>query len=359
VTTRPLPSPEKPWRFDTLNLPLEDGPWLADKWTLSRPQRFEADGSSTCVVKSCQLLAGRTPGDKQRTTDVLCVGHRRRYAKLSSKPILETFIDDQSDRVILAKRGADTWEEVFPEIDFRRVDPRVAHEMRYVIGRKVRERRWGSSAYVSSAVGAILLYAERKGLASLLEVPVETMMVDLAVVLRKSPIKGLTNVKLAQDALPSIVSILRAASVDPWDSDRWNRHELRLEAKVSSSVRTTIVWTGVTCDWLRVGVKTYARKQLQTRARSFSTIESYAKGARLLSRFFDEEAGPLGPGDLTRGVFLDFLSWVVSESPTKRSNLNAVNSLASVLFALKCDGIVPDLPETVFLLRGEWPDPDS
>jgi len=333
---------------DTQLLRVPDGPWMADRWQVARPRRLDTDGTLTCAVACCDRPAGGAKGDIPKPSDVLCLAHRRRFSKISPLPALDHFIEQQAFRPILRARGANTRTEIYPTVDFTRVHPRVAHELRYVTAYKVSQRRWNNSEYVSSALRGILLFAERLGLTSLLDMSYEEMRDKFREVL------GDDFVRNAMDALPSTIRIISQAHPDAWSSDRWDRHALGLPAG-NKGGRQVVTWSAVTCPWLKVALKRHCRVLLQSGQRSFGTIETYLRGARLLSRYMSEESGPLEPAELSRTVYLDFVAWVGCESDARRPDLNAVNTLASVLVALRADGHVPDLPDTTFLLRGENP----
>jgi integrase/recombinase XerD len=110
----------------------------------------------------------------------------------------------------------------------------------------------------------------------------------------------------------------------------------------------------VTCGWLRRGLKPLARQHLEAGTRAFGTLQMWTRGAGLLSRFI-EEMGGIEPAELTRPVFLEFLGWVRTDEDLTKTDLNAVNCIAQCLLELRTTEIVPDLPETTFLLRGENP----
>lgn len=329
-------------------LRVPDGPWMADRWEVARPKRLETDGALVCAVACCDRAAGAATGDTPKPSDVLCVSHRRRLFKIVPIPPLDQFIESQAERPILRPRGASTRKPVYPTVDFTRVHPRVANELRYVTAYKVSQGRWNNAEYVSSALRGMLLFAERERLTSLLDMPYEEMRHRFRAVL------GDDFVRNALDALPSVLRIISQADPDPWESDRWDWHQLGLSS-ASKSGRRVITWSKVTCPWLKAALKSHCRVLLQSGRRSFGTIESYLRGARLLSRYMTEESGPLNPAELTRSVYLDFAAWVGSESTARRPDDNAVNTLASVLVALRADRLVPNLPDTTFLLRGENP----
>ncbi|QZH59983.1 site-specific integrase [Mycolicibacterium farcinogenes] len=106
------------------------------------------------------------------------------------------------------------------------------------------------------------------------------------------------------------------------------------------------------CRWLREGLKTLAQEQLQSGSRAWGTIRTYLRAGSIFSRYLNEEAGQLEPAEMSREIFLDFVAWVRDEDTTP-TDLHAVNALARLLNDLKINDIVPELPEAVFLRRGE------
>ena len=340
---------------DTLDLPVPQGPWLADVWLIERPLRLATSGTSTCAVPGCGRPAGRADGDKPRETDVLCIAHRRRHLKSAPKMPVRQFIEEQTAaHPICAPRGAQTRKQHFPPIDFTRIRPRVAHELRYIVAHKLQRGGWADNEYIYSVLRCAVVFCEHLALESLLQRPLSeltTMTASDDFRLKMTTGKRTGCIRDFELALPSMIGLLHRAAPDPWDSAEWHTEDVGYPA-TQAGIRRVLYWNRISCGWLRDGLRSFSRDALQAGTRSWTTIQTYIRGASLLSRFLREEAGDVAPPDLTRRVFLDFVGWARSDNPNA-SNLAAINALAKILVLLKADGYVPELPETTFLLRGE------
>jgi integrase len=324
-------------------------------WVIERPLRLAAGSTSACAVPRCGRPAGRAAGDKPRETDVLCVAHRRRHLKSARKLPVRQFIDEQAAASpICAPRGAQTRKPHYPPIDFTRLRPRVAHELRYIVAHKLRRGGWGDNEYIHSVLRYAVAFCEHFALESLLQHPLDKLTAKAASGDFLQPLPtgkrrgGRRNFMLA---LPSMIRLLHRATPDPWDSGEWHTEDVGYPAELAGA-RRVLHWDSISCRWLRDGLRSFSRDALQAGTRSWSTIETYIRGASSLSRFFEEEAGDVAPPELTRRVFLDFVSWARSDKPAA-SGLTAINALAKILVLLRADGYVPQLPDTTFLLRGE------
>lgn len=329
-----------------LGPPIPDGPWMQDVWVMWRPKREEASGTINCAVANCERPAGCAAGDVPRETDVLCVPHRRRLRKMpGASESLASFIEEQATASpILRRRGANTRKPDFPPVIFALAPAQLRADLRYVTAIKIKRNQWRNPEYVNAVLRSAIQFAADKG---------HTCLSDFA---------GPTGLELAGrraanlprplcDALPTMLKVLEEAHTDPWESAYWHPGDFSI--KSASGNPRPVKWDRVTCDWLRVGLMRLAREHIQSGYRSWNTLGNYVRAGSLLSAYMDE-VGHLTPPDVTRGVFLDFLGWVRTERTT-RTDLGAVNTAASLLFQMQQDGIVPDLPETMFLLRGENP----
>ena len=296
---------------DTLDLPVPQGPWLADVWLIERPLRLATGGTTACAVPGCGRLAGRADGDKPRETDVLCIPHRRRHLKSARKMPVRQFIERQATaHPIGAPRGAQTRRPHYPAIDFTRVQPRVAHELRYIVAHKLQRGGWADNDYVHSVLRCAVVFGEHFALESLLQYTLSELTSMAASADFRTQLtsgKRIGRVKNFQDALPSMIRFLLRATPDPWDSDEWHTEDIGYPAS-QAGARRVLYWNSVSCGWLRDGLRAFSRDVLQSGTRSWTTIETYIRGATLLSRFF-EETGGITPPELTRRVFLDFVGW--------------------------------------------------
>lgn len=327
-------------------LPVLDGPWTADSWLIERPTRFEASGAEQCRVGACNLPAGRAEGDPARPTDVLCVAHRRRLMKRGGgAAALDEFVQEQaSASPIRAPRGANSRQPHYPAVDFWRAPARLANELRHVTSIKVRRQHWKQPEYVNSVLRGAIDFSRETGADSLTSFDAAASATGVAIP------------SVTASALRSMVELVQRARTDPWESDVWHPVDLGVsEPSATAQSGVQIHWTKVTCDWLRLGLKELAKTRVQGGTVAWSTLRTYVRGGSLLSAYM-VETGEVAPHDLTRGLYLEFAAWVRDES-TSRNDIGAVTSLAQHLFEMRRDGIEEDLPETMFLLRGENPNP--
>ncbi len=349
-----LPIPTEP--VDHLQYPIPDGPWMDDIWHVPRPDRHATAGSQPCAVLTCDLPAGRALGDRIRLEDVLCVPHRRRLDKAAKVPLAQYIEEQGRASRICRPRGANTRKATFAPIAFTQVHPQLAHELRYVIAIKTGRQHWRAPSYVVSLLREAVTIGAERGYTSLRQFPTPPPKGNLTPAARAAlTFPGRSNGATAHlvSALGGMIAVLDAWCEDPWSSDTWHHSDVGVTVAQSATV-SVIRWSSVTCIWLRSALKQLAREQLQSGSRSWSTISTHARGGSLFSRFLDNEVGSVQPAEVTRGLFLDFVAWVRDET-TKANDRNAVNSLARTLVELRAEGVVKELPETTFLLRGENP----
>lgn len=327
------------------HLTVPDGPWMADVWLMERPLREVTSGTELCAVATCEGPAGRAEGDPARDTDVLCVAHRRRLRKTTGSKHLARFIEEQALATpIRNSRGRQSRRPYFPAVDFARASPRLRNELRYITAIKIGRNQWRDPRYVNDVLRSAIRIAVDREYLSLAEFagPGSLRLKGRRAAEYGGPLK---------DALPRMLELLEQAEADPWDSNYWHPSDLGI--KLDGSGVAPVRWDRVTCPWLRGGLMRLAREQLRSGARAWSTIQNHVRAGSLLSAYI-EEVGGLEPADLTRPAFLDFLGWVRSEQ-TSRTDLAAVNTAAILLGELRDRRIVPSIPVTTFLLRGENP----
>lgn len=336
-------------------LPVIDGPWNSDVWLMERPLRYETAGDRPCAVDECDRPAGKALGDKPRPEDILCVPHRRRRAKLPQLVSVSEFIQTQSgSSPIRLARGARTRLQYFHPVDFTRVHPRFAEELRYVTSIRVNRNIWRAPEYVNDVLRAAIHLGAHVGavhvadLSGILEAP------HPAPPLSDSPAsissRAVRNLRLA---LPQMLTVLEIATTDPWENLIWHPGDLR-QAGVSSAAKSSISWHKVTCPWFREGARLLAQQDLQSGARAWSTVKSYVRAGSILSAFMDEQSGPLAPHEISHQVILELISWLRDEDSV-REDFSAVNVLVNLLYRLRAEDITPALPDTVFLRRGQNP----
>jgi integrase/recombinase XerD len=335
----------------TLRVP--DGPWNAPTWLIDRPMRFSASGAQSCAVDTCNGGAGRAEGDRPRTTDVLCVAHRRRLVKSAQNETLAEFIANQAGRPILQPRGANSRRLTFPPIEFKSVNAHLAHELRFIAATKINRLAWRSPHYLAQVLAAAVEYGAETGVSTLLDFPSTPKLASGTARARQMfPSHSGAQWRSLASALPGMVAILREATPDPWDSEIWRAADLG----IGESQRTFLnhSWNVVTCEWLRIGLKAYARQHLVAGTRSWGTVRLYVRGGSILSKYMDTMDRHVDAEDVDRAYFQDFVAWV-RRNPSKPVDIGAVTTLARLLTDMREMGVVPSLPSTVYLLRGENP----
>lgn len=341
-----LPDPAGPSNDDSpLGLAIPDGPWMADVWLIEKPVREVASGTLTCVVTTCDRPAGRANGDRARDTDVLCIAHRRRWRKACRAPDeLNHFIDEQSEASpIRQPRGRPGGKTHHPPIDFTLLHPRLSEELRYVAAIKIGRNQWRDPRYVNEVLRAVIRIAGECGFTSLADFRADDG-------LRMRGRRAADYKSHLGTALPAMLRVLDSAQIDPWAANYWHPANFGLAHAQGPSLRP-INWGAVSCDWLRLGLMQLSREHIQARSRAWNTLGTYVRSGSLFSAFMTATRH-LEPSEVTRRTFLDFASWVRSENTT-RTDIAAVPTTARLLFDLRDRGIVPDLPDTVLMFRGE------
>jgi integrase len=350
-----VPGHDREWPTAAGVYCVPEGPWNADVWLMEKHPRHAKGRAASCRVDGCGVPAGTPEGSRPRKTDVLCLGHHARYRKQVPLPDLQIFIAEQATAKPIRKSPpAATHQRFYLPVDFTRVHPLYAQELRYMVATKVRRGQWSDSVYVNQVLRTLLELGRLTGRSSLLESP-DSLAGQLESVVRPDPTRriSLTAIREAAAALPGVIEVLTEGLLPPWERDTWRVADLGVPWGTAGSPRP-VYWGTVTCGWLRGGLKTLARQHLQAGTRSFATLQMWTRGGGLLSRFI-EEMGGVEPAELTRPVFLDFLGWAKTDEELTKTDLNAVNCIAQCLLELRTSEIVPDLPETMFLLRGENP----
>lgn len=336
-------------------LRVPDGPWNADVWLIKRRPRFPVSGEITCAVSTCDYDAGHVEGEKVRESDILCAGHRRRFMHVRPEVSVAEFVAQQATaRTLDQHTGGIPLRPHYPPVDFTRAPPTLANELRYIAAIKTRRMLWRNPEYVSITLRAAIDLADKYGFRSIRDFPLppkemKTGPERLAATFPNERGVGPTQVAIS---IRSMRALIDETAPDPWDADTWHASEMDLSGRTTLVAEAKIYWSRVTCAWLRQGLKSLAREQLQSGSRAWSTIRIYSRSGSAFSRYLDEEAGHIEPSDMSRAVFLDFVAWMRDQESTP-TDLHAVNSLARLLTDLRRLDIVPDLPEATFLFRGE------
>lgn len=353
---RPERSPREPW------LPVPPGPWNADVWLIPRDlPRFEVSGTSTCAVEGCERPAGAVAHRVALPQHALCVGHQRRFQKDTNQKDLVAFTSDQATASpIRQPRGKSERKSGYPPIRFDEAPALLANELRLIVARKSAQDRWSNARYIHEVLSTAIELANMRGYESILDFPVppgarqmskeEWVQKALPDLERISP-----QARSFAMALPSMRRMVLGARADPWDEETWDARLLGLQQPGLVGYQR---WSSVTVDWLADGIRSYAKNHLLAGTRAWGTIKTYVRAGSIFSSYVEDVRGYLEPGELTREVFLDFVAWVRSDTSSK-SDRNAVTALARILQDMREDGIVPGLPVTQFLLRGENPVPKT
>lgn len=336
-------------------LPTSAGPWNQPVWLVERPVRFATDGGVHCAVNKCERPAGTAQGDLPKREDILCIAHRRRRIKSTPALSVPDFVAAQDGASpIRLPRGATTRKTFHKPIDFSMVHLRLAEELRYVASTQINRNRWRSPDYVVSLLRAALQIGHDRRIVHVADLGDALDKIDPSWTDRGSQryvsSGGLRNLRLA---LPGMRKILRNATSDPWEALTWHAADLRVNTPASAA-RPVIHWSQVTCGWLLDGLRQLAREDVQSGAKAWGTVRSYTRAGSVMSAFMDDQAGQLQPEEITHAVMLELVSWL-RDGETNRQDLEAANILSRALERLRDAGIVPDLPDTVFLRRGENP----
>lgn len=344
-----LPAPAYP------PLRVIEGPWNTDVWLIERPLRYETAGDQLCAVEACGRPAGKALGDKPRPDDVLCVAHRRRRAKLPSLPSVSDFIDAQASTSPIRKpRGVSGRLDFYRPIDFTLVHPRLAEELRFVTGIRVNRNSWRNPEYVNSVLRATIAVGHQTGAETIAEVADKLDSPDPRWRQQGAPEfigrQAIHNLSLA---LPAMLGVLENAALNPWDAIVWHAKDLQQHG-VSAAAQGNISWQKVTCQWFYEGARRLAREDLQSGRHVWATIRGYVRAGSVLSAFMSDQAGDVSPAEMSHGVILEILSWL-RDNESIRQDFIAVNVLVNLLYRLRDAGIQPDLPDTLYLRRGDNP----
>jgi integrase len=136
-----------------------------------------------------------------------------------------------------------------------------------------------------------------------------------------------------------------AYTVDPWARDEWKTSLFGFRAPH----RQTINWERVTIPWLKDGLKSLARIQLSVNARKWPTIETWRRAAAYFCEFIEAQGiKELAPSSVDRPLILDYFASMSSDSARARARV-----LVQLFYDLRQYEIVPELPDVVYLMRGE------
>lgn len=324
-------------------LQLRPGPWMEPFWVVvehAGERRRNATG--TCDVAECirPIYRGAEPGTR------LCHPHSFQWRRDGQSPDIAAWIASSArpvqDRVVarrLNPRG----------IDFASLPPHVAHEIRFVVGEKITCGEWTANKYARDGLEVLTDVVRSSRATSLLDRRAEDwILLVTQAVDRKSD--GANAIALARTFFATLHCALLA---DPWAEDRWIWKGMfgPLLGAHADLTHGNVLWTDIEQDWLREGIKRLARQRLTTGVVAWSTVITWSAAVRALAPFLTR-VGITEPAQLDRDVFLDYLESVRTAGGSKHA-LQNVNTIGSVLEALRSEGLVPDLGSPVYLRRGE------
>lgn len=333
------PSDDRPRSRDILK--LVSGPWMNSQWS---PKDYAGHNNrasgALCVIDRCQNVihsSGKGTG--------LCYGHYWRWHR-DGEPAVEPWIraPQKPLRVRVDRR-------VKRKIHFDELPPDIAHELRFVFGSRLAQGDWTPTADLVSAVEALRDAALLVRAESFVDRRPEDWLLLCQEVCPRAPSAWRKNVR------PYIRTFFhtlnRALILNPWAEDEWYWKD-QFEHVLGGdrwAQRNNIYWNGITQDWLREPLKSYARQCLQTGARAWQTVQDWSEAFGSLSSFLSRNNID-SPPDLDRMAFLLFLGGLRAND-TSKSNLAHANQAAAVLTVLKIDGFVPDLGSEIYLRPGE------
>lgn len=330
-------------------LRVPDGPWCQPVWQVlevAGDRRRRA--TELCAVTDCSgeryWLGG--PRKQLAATAGLCYAHYFQWFRAGQPADFTAWADTES-RPVGAPRGHPSTQLV----DFRRLPPTAADEMRFVVATKIGRGDWTCNASLRRVLIVLIDTAAGRIDNSLTERPVH----DWLLLCRQQ-----WSYTSSFDALcaPYIRRFFRlldgATNPDPWTGDHWrwrDGFEFVLDAAQSGSAHTAVDWSTIPLSWLKVAVKELARQQLITDTLSWGTLTHWVRAARQLAQFLTLDGAAPDPPMLTRQVFLDYLAWT-RRADTAASALLA-NTAAYLLESVHDTGLVADLGSSMFLRRGE------
>lgn len=334
-------------------LPVEPGPWCNEVWLIrDAPGDSRRGARSVCACRECARdvywLGG---GDEiDGTSGVgLCYGHYFRWLRAGRPPVKDWLANDGS-RPLGRTRG-----RPLPEpINFARLPVGVAHEIRFVVGRKISRGDWTPNRSLRKFLVTLILSAQDRVDDSLLERPADQWLL-----LTRQWWPPITN--FDKTCAPYVRSFFRllegATDPDPWADDKWawrDSFEFVLSATDAASpdTRAPLDWSAISVAWLRNALQRMAKQQLITSAVAWNTVGTWIRAGRLFSDYLTE-TGIAEPQDVDRPLFLEYLAWVRGSRGGKVTALASVNTMAYLLETLNDTRFVRDLGSAVFLRRGE------
>lgn len=326
------------------------GPWCEPTWSVidsAGDTRRHASGTESCAVEDCESerywLGGPT-GTKE--LGGLCYAHYFQWFR-AGQP------DDFSNWAAVEARPVRSRRRRAPMtiVDFRRLPPLAADEIRFVVATKVQRGDWTCNTSLRRFLILLIDTAAPRISASLSERSVD----DWLLLCRQR-----WNYSSSYDTLcaPYIRRFFRlldgATNPNLWAEDHWrwrDGFEFILDTEQSGSTHPALDWGTIPLQWLRDAVKTLAKQQLTVGTVSWGTLPQWLRATRQLAQYLTRHEHHPPPTEVTRAVFLDYLAW--ARQPSSTADPKLANTAAYLLETLHDTGLVHELGSAVFLRRGE------
>lgn len=330
-------------------LPVPDGPWCQPTWQVievAGDRRRQA--AEPCAVDDCDGERYWLGGPSKQSADRagLCYAHYFQWFRAGQPADFNTWAKTES-RPIGPPRGRPSTQIV----DFRRVPPTAADEIRFVVATKVGRGDWTCNTSLRRVLMVLIDTAAGRISNSLTERSVH----DWLLLCRQQWPYTSSFDSLCAPYIRRFFRLLDGATnPDPWSDDHWrwrDGFEFVLDATQSGSTHTAVDWSTVPLPWLKTGVKELARQELATATLSWGTLTQWVRATRQLAQFLTHDGAVPDPSAVTRPVFLDYLAWTRRTDTAASAQL--ANTAAYLLESLHDTGLVPNLGATMFLRRGE------
>ncbi|MCB0929105.1 MAG: site-specific integrase [Mycolicibacterium insubricum] len=331
----------------TLRVP--DGPWCQPTWPVVEvPGDRRRQSVDPCAVEDCDgpryWLGG--PRANSTGTSGLCYAHYFQWFRAGQPDDFTAWAQTESTPVGPPRGRAST-----QVVDFRRLPPTAADEVRFVVATKVARGDWTPNA----SLRRILIVLIDTAAGRVTDSMSERTGHDWLLLCRQHWAYTSSFDSLCAPYIRSFFRLLDGVTnPDPWTDDHWHwrdQFEFVLDATQSGSTHTAVDWSSVPVPWLKVAVKSLARQQLTTATLSWGTLTQWVRATRQLAQFLTIDAAVPEPPAVTRSVFLDYLAWTRRADTAADARL--ANTGAYLLESLHDTGLVTDLGSSMFLRRGE------
>jgi len=331
------------------HLVIPEGPWLQDVYELVPDDGWRARSKADrpCVVPSCpnpSYLLSTRAADLPHGAG-MCRGHSSRWVR-AGRPAIDRFVPTQLDRPLRSKAPVRlSPDERLYTVDFTTMPRVLAQELRFAIATCLETRRWNPNPGLAQQLKAIAMMLSTSDSQSVLEETRESWGIRLKHVAQLQKY-GPSLTQETVGCFSTVYEVLADAyTVDPWARDEWKTALFGIRAPHRQSIH----WEKVTIPWLKDGLKKLARMQLSVNARKWTTIETWRRTAVTFCEFLDARGiEELEKSSLDRHLILDFFASMSSDSARARARV-----FVQLLYDLRQYEIVPELPDVVYLMRGE------